>query len=492
MDVINVAVARKTVTIAISLALVVSAQVCSAWARGSGGGRSSSGMGRSNGQSTTRNFAYSTSTNFTQSTKGVNHFPNVTKVSTTFTKVGNSKSGFVGNKFQFQKLAKTSKGPFWKKYGGWGKYCGPWGCNFGWGWGCWDSPWCYGWCWYEPIPVVAYYNPYCDCAGTVVDGIDYSVPITSSTSAADGDVSNILATAREAFAQGDLDAASKAISVAILQAPQNQDVHQFHSLVLFAKREYCKSATVAHVVLEAGPGWTWNTLQTFYASPDAYTAQLRQLEHYVGEHPTDANVRFLLGYHYLMLDHAEVAQRQFAQTIDLEPKDKLASNILSGLKSEATAKQTPAPTASVQAVANAVVANKPVGDKPQSTIVEPDEDADDAADTADDTTAVKTAPARQVSATEVSSPMSGSWKANPAKGIQIELTLRNDKTFTWKFTANGKAQNFSGKYELSETSLVLTREDGESMDGALERNANGFKFRMKDAEAKDPGLTFSR
>ncbi len=341
MDVINVAVARKTVTIAVSLALVVSAQVGSVWARGSGGGRSSSSMGRSNGQRTTNNFAYPTSTNFTRSSNGVNHAPNFTKVGTTFTKFGNSKRGFVGNKFQFQKLTKTSKGPFWKKYSGWGKYCGPWGCNFGWGWGCWDSPWCYGWCWYEPIPVVAYYNPYCDCAGTVVDGIDYSVPMTSSSSAADGDVSNILAAAREAFEQGDLDAALKAISVAILQAPQNQDVHQFHSLVLFAKREYCKSATVAHVVLEAGPGWTWNTLQTFYASPDAYTAQLRQLEHYVGEHPTDANVRFLLGYHYLMLDHGEAAQRQFAQTIDLEPKDKLASNILSGLKSEATAKQAP-------------------------------------------------------------------------------------------------------------------------------------------------------
>ncbi len=53
-------------------------------------------------------------------------------------------------------------------------------------------------------------------------------------------------------------------------------------------------------------------------------------------------------------------------------------------------------------------------------------------------------------------------------------------------------QTFSGKYELSDTSLVLTREDGESMDGALERNTNGFKFRMKDAEADDPGLTFSR
>jgi hypothetical protein len=189
-----------------------------------------------------------------------------------------------------------------------------------------------------------------------------------------------------------------------------------------------------------------------------------------------------------MLDHGEAAQRQFAQTTDLEPKDKLASNILSGLKSEATAKQAPAQTASIQTVSKTVVA-----DKPQSTVAErAAETADEAADTADETTAVAIPPARQVAATDVTSPMSGSWKANPAKGIQIELTLRNDKTFTWKFTANGKAQNFSGKYELSDTSLVLTREDGESMDGALERNANGFKFRMKDTEADDPGLTFSR
>ena len=486
MHLINVAVARKTVTIAVSLALVVSAQVGSAWARGSGGGHSSSGMGHYNGQSTMRNFAYPPSTKFIQSSNGMNHVPNVTKA-------GYSKGGFVGNKFQFQKLTKTSKGPFWKKYGSWGKYWGPWGCNFGWGWGCWDSPWCDGWCWYEPIPVVAYYNPYCDCAGAVVDGIDYSVPMTSATNAAEGDVSSILATAREAFEQGNLDAASKAISVAILQAPQNQDAHQFHSLVLFAKQEYCKSAAVAHVVLEAGPGWTWNTLQSFYASPDAYTAQLRQLEHYIGEHPMDANVRFLLGYHYLMLNHAEAAQRQFAQTVDLEPKDKLAANILGGLKSEATAKQPPAPTASIQTVSKTVVADKPVANKPQSTIAErAAETSDENADTAEETIGVATTPARQVAAAEVTSPMIGSWKANPAKGVQIELTLRNDKTFTWKFTANGKVQNFSGKYELTDTSLVLTREDGEAMDGTIEHNANGFKFRMKDAETDDPGLTFSR
>ena len=90
-------------------------------------------------------------------------------------------------------------------------------------------------------------------------------------------------------------------------------------------------------------------------------------------------------------------------------------------------------------------------------------------------------------------PITGTWKATPEKGIQIELTLRDDKTFTWKFSANGKTQNFSGKYQVSAKSLVLTREDGDAMDGALDRDGDGsFKFRMKDADADDPGLTFSR
>ena len=75
----------------------------------------------------------------------------------------------------------------------------PWGCGFGWGWGSWYSPNCYGWCSYETLPVVAYYNPYCEC-GNVVDGVDYSVPIASASATAnDSDDSDAFATAREAF-----------------------------------------------------------------------------------------------------------------------------------------------------------------------------------------------------------------------------------------------------------------------------------------------------
>jgi hypothetical protein len=86
----------------------------------------------------------------------------------------------------------------------------------------------------------------------------------------------------------------------------------------------------------------------------------------------------------------------------------------------------------------------------------------------------------------------GTFKASPDKGVQIELTLRNNQAFTWKFTANGKTQAFSGKYQISPNSLLLTRSDGEAMDGTLERTGNGgFKFRMKKADSDDPGLTFA-
>jgi hypothetical protein len=104
--------------------------------------------------------------------------------------------------------------------------------------------------------------------------------------------------------------------------------------------------------------------------------------------------------------------------------------------------------------------------------------------------ATKTAPATP---STPSNPLTGTFKASPAKDVQIELSLKDDKTFAWKFTANGQSQSFSGKYQIGPNSLLLTRNDGEPMDGTLERTGdNSFKFRMKGAESDDPGLSFSR
>ena len=333
----------QLIVIACSLALTVSTPTPTVFARGGGGGgggsgRSSSGMSHSgHTMSTPQNFSRSTTT--PNSHMSSSHMSSSHMSSHNSFKNGGTKNKFVSNKFQKQTMQKfsKSKSQYWKKYG-WG-FGGLWGCDFGWGWGCWDSPWCYAWSWYEPLPVVAYYNPYCDCAGTVVDGVDYSGPISNMpANTVAGDDSDAFATAREAFVEGNVDAALNAISVAALQMPQSQDMHQFHSLVLFAKGDYCRSATVAHAVLQEGPGWSWNTLQGFYPSPEVYTEQLRRLEHYVNDHPDEANARFLLGYHYLMLNHGDAGHRQMQQVVETQPKDKLAKNIVVGMDKAVAAK----------------------------------------------------------------------------------------------------------------------------------------------------------
>jgi hypothetical protein len=396
-----------------------------------------------------------------------------------------------------------------------------------------------------------------------VDGVDYSVPIAGTgATTADADDSDAFAAARAAYAQGDLNSALQAISVAAMQTPHDSDVHQFHSLVLFAMGNYCKSATVAHAVLEAGPGWTWDALCSFYPTPDIYTGQLRRLEHFVSDHPSEADVRFLLGYHYLMLDHGDSAERQLSQVIALEPQDKLAANILTGLKKAAITQPgsaqpepaKPAPvkrtksrvaTADSQTVPETTATDVPVSDVPvldvtvtEKTVTEkpvtektvlakkvaakqtsimktlatptpPNETApqtptavqstDDAGSEEEPIVDATPVVAREELVADAegpaasNGPLTGTWKANPTKAVQIEVTLRDDKTFTWKFTTNGKTQSFAGKYVLGDKSLLLTREDGESMDGTLEREKDGsFKFRMKDADSDDPGLTFSR
>ena len=74
------------------------------------------------------------------------------------------------------------------------------------------------------------------------------------------------------------------------------------------------------------------------------------------------------------------------------------------------------------------------------------------------------------------------------------MALLDDGRFNWKFTANGRTKDFSGKFKLNNQDLTLTRDpDGDAMVGTIERTGgNGFRFLMKDAEAGDPGLDFTR
>ena len=368
------------------------------------------------------------------------------------------------NKTSPQNPSRNSNSKYWKKYAGWGGgWNHSWRHGIGWGWGCWFDPWC-SWPWYDAIPVADYSNAYSDCAGVIIDGIDYSVPISQMPAdSTSGDDSDLYAASRASFLQGDLDSALSAISQAILLTPHNHDMHQFHSLVLFARQEYCKSATVAYAVLQDGPGWTWEALQAFYPSADIYTNQLRSLEQYVTTNASQANVRFLLGYHYLMLNHTDVARRQLTLGVELRPADKLSPRILGGMGDAATT-------------------NQAAGDKSNQA----------ASDQATVAPATNVAPA--AGNTSGDAPITGTWRASPDKKVQIELALRDDGRFNWKFKVNGRSKDFSGKYQVGARTLTLTRDaDRDAMEGTYERLAdNSFRFRMKDAEEGDPGLTFTR
>ena len=229
------------------------------------------------------------------------------------------------------------------------------------GLGSWLDPWC-SWPWYEAIPVADYANAYTDCAGVMIDGIDYSVPISQMPAdTLTGPDSELYAAARGAFLRGDFDTALSAISQAIVQMPHNRDLHQFHSLVLFARNDYCRSATVAYAVLEDGPGWTWDICKRFIPCPTSTRVSFAIFEHYVSANPSEANVRFLLGYHYLMLDHTDVARRQLTQVVELRPADKLSARILTGI-GEAPTTTPVAVDNNGQTTAKRVVTNPPVTD----------------------------------------------------------------------------------------------------------------------------------
>ncbi len=466
------------------------------------------------------------------------------------------------------------KNGFWKQYAGWGKYRGP----RGFGWGVWDSAWCL----YDPLPIGDYCNPYCEGEIALVDGIDYSHALVSLPENTVED-SDAFVQAQNAFQAGDLESAMRFERQALAEMPRDRDVHQFHSLLLFAMRDYHRAAAVAHAILEDGPGWNWETLQAFYPSPEIYTDQLRGLERFVTENASQADLRLLLGYHYLMLGHVDTAARQMAQVVELEPRDRLAGRILAAVggqpssgpavarnqpdardvgpddgevvkpveqkddDSDTRIKGTPFQVAKIVAARTTAQGEKgPMHENPpafdvskvsvngDSKIVKPSDDelgpVDDSKNAIetpksgseeakkagkaeidedlgpgdDSKPAVNSTPsesvAQQASARVTPATgkanigqLNGVWNASPSKGVGIELTLRSDHTFSWKFTANTKSKTFGGKYAMGERTLTLTRDDGDVMEGTVEMNGDkAFRFRISDAETDDPGLAFVR
>jgi hypothetical protein len=150
--------------------------------------------------------------------------------------------------------------------------------------------------------------------------------------------------ARALFKAGDYAGAQAKVEKAIGVMPQDRVLHEFRALVLFADKKYKDAAATLYAVLAAGPGWNWDTLKTLYPDTDTYTRQLRELETHARNHPEAAEDRFVLAYHYFVLDQLDAAIKALEQVTALQPSDQLSAQLVKALKFKpADAGDRPAP-----------------------------------------------------------------------------------------------------------------------------------------------------
>ncbi|HEV3164216.1 MAG TPA: tetratricopeptide repeat protein [Isosphaeraceae bacterium] len=280
---------------------------------------------------------------------------------------------------------------------------------------------------------------------------DYSQPINTQAPLPDQTVAdtavNTFDDAREAFRGGDYPRALQLTDQALGKMPNDASLHEFRGLVLFALKQYDQAAASLYAVLSVGPGWDWTTLVGLYPNVDVYTEQLRALEAYCGENPRSAGAQFVLAYQYLTQGHTDNAAEQLKRVVQLQPGDKLSTQLLSQL------------TKSAQPAENA-----------QQAPAEPQAE-------------VAVQPGNLV----------GNWSATPAQGTTIGLTMKDGGEFTWKVTEKGQPREFSGQMTFGNDMLTLAQNEGSAMVGKVTwRDPNRFTFQVIGGGPADPGLTFTR
>ncbi len=327
---------------------------------------------------------------------------------------------------------------------------------FGWGLGGWGL----GSLYYNS-GYLGYSNPYYVNSGPVYYNysqpipVSYNAPATVVVNAPDS-ADEVFSNAVAAFRQNDYDRALDITNQGITQHPDDAVLHEFRSLVLFAKRDYQQSAGTIHSVLAVGPGWDWTTLIGLYASASLYTDQLRDLEAFTKANPQDAASRFLLAYHYMTCGHPDDAVRHLQVVVQLMPNDRVAADILKMIGS-------PLPTQPDGAAA-------PLAPSPADVAARP---------------AVPPVAAAS---------LVGSWKAARADGSTFDLKLTDAATFTWSFAQQGQpAQAFGGTYTVEGNVLALERQDGGSLIAEVTpAGHSNFNFRMLGAPEEDLGLDFQK
>lgn len=107
---------------------------------------------------------------------------------------------------------------------------------------------------------------------------------------------------------------------------------QFQSLCFFASGNYLKSAEFAYAASSQSQILNWDQLRGYYGNPDLYAQQYQLLQQNVAEHDANPSLRFLLGYHHLMLGHRQQASQEFEFVLSKLPGDPVVTQLLEASK----------------------------------------------------------------------------------------------------------------------------------------------------------------
>ena len=248
-----------------------------------------------------------------------------------------------------------------------------------------------------------------------------------------------------AFYQEDYKKALELTDKALASMPSDAVITEFRALVLFALGQYKESAATLYPVLAITPGMDWTTMSGLYPNDEVYTKQLRNLEHWVGDHPKAPDGHFLAGYHYLSLNSVENAIAEFKKVQNLLPQDQVTGQLLGMLGSKA------------------------------------------------DPTAKPPAPSKGDEVKIDTGSLVGTWTANGANKASFTLTLGSNKEFTWVFQQGKTQQKVKGAYALDGNSLALEPDQGGVMLAEISQPVDGnFSFTPLGDPKSNPPLRFQK
>lgn len=359
-----------------------------------------------------------------------------------------------------------------RRYGNWyhgswhGNYGNAWGYSAGLSTGVLVSSWMMGPTVYN-TGYYSYQNPYYTQPLVIeVDGgdqtvIQYDQPLQASpppqeydsadTGAAPSTVSEEsiyqLDEALLSFAEGDYDEALDVTNGVLAANPNDPIVHQLRALILFAQGEYRQASAALYAVLSVGPPWDWTTMSGLYSDTDDYAKQIAALENFTAENADAAYAHFLLGYHYMVCGYNEEAIAEYKVSVELEPSDQLAANLVTMLGGSF-----------------------------------------------DDQEVAETEPIDSADIVEVDpNNLFGNWQSGRSNGPAISLELSEDGKFVWTVGEGSNATVLQGEFSLGGDKIALQPDEGSPMMGTVTDVTDGeFNFRVVGAPPGDKGLSFER